>query len=178
MADANSPQFRLLPLEERYLDGCLDIQNQIVAEGNSVPWEVPFTLDSLKDLYGPEDAVWLAVNDDDEVLGSVHIHPNREGRCSHVANCGYMVRLEARGRGVGKALVAKSIEVAREMGFVAIQFNAVVSTNQTAIALYKQFGFQIIATVPGGFRLGSADCGDLRYVDMHIMYLELYRPPW
>ena len=40
-----------------------------------------------------------------------------------------------------------------------------------AIALYQSFGFQIVGTIPGGFRQGSAE--NPNYVDMHIMYCSL-----
>jgi ribosomal protein S18 acetylase RimI-like enzyme len=72
---------------------------------------------------------------------------------------------------VGRLLVEKSLEVARAMGYRAMQYNAVVSTNTGAIALYRSLGFEIIGTVPNGFRLGPPETP--RYVDMHIMYREL-----
>ena len=49
-----------------------------------------------------------------------------------------------------------------------MQFNLVVSTNEGAVRLWKELGFAVIGTVPGGFK--HADHG---YVDAYIMYQEL-----
>jgi ribosomal protein S18 acetylase RimI-like enzyme len=38
------------------------------------------------------------------------------------------------------------------MGFEAMQYNFVVSTNVGAIHLWKSMGFQIVGTLPGAFR--------------------------
>jgi ribosomal protein S18 acetylase RimI-like enzyme len=46
-----------------------------------------------------------------------------------------------------------------------MQFNAVVSTNTRAVALWERFGFRIIDTVPEGFHHAR-----LGYVDLLIMY--------
>jgi ribosomal protein S18 acetylase RimI-like enzyme len=62
------------------------------------------------------------------------------------------VRADLRGRGVGRALVLDCIERAKVHGFRGLQFNAVVSSNTGAIALYLKLGFRIVGTVPGGYR--------------------------
>jgi len=163
----------LKPLERRHYLASLAITNQIIEEGKTFPWDTPLTEEDLRTLYAPEDAIWCAVRDD-ELLGFVHIHTNGVGRVSHIANFGFNVRRDARGQGVGHALVEKALEIARMMGFHGVQFNAVVSTNTAAIHLYKQYGFEIIGTVPGGFRLGGNGTNlTASYVDRYIMYKDL-----
>ena len=164
-------QLHLRLLEEKYESDCLDVLNEIIEEGLAFPWEKPFDVEAFRKKYPPHEIVWCAVDENDKVLGYVHIHPNNEGRCSHIANCGYSVTRSARGRGIGRMLVAKSIEAAREAGYRGMQFNAVVSTNVAAVTLYRSFGFEIIGTIPGGFRQGSVE--DPHFVDMYVMYLEL-----
>jgi ribosomal protein S18 acetylase RimI-like enzyme len=171
-----SSDWILEQLEPRHLDQCLAITNQIIEEGDSFPWDEPLSIWDLLAYYREGDAIWCVVDHadpaDPQVLGLVHIHPNNVGRCGHIANCGYSVRRDARGLGVGRMLVEKSIEVARELGFRGMQFNAVVSTNTAALALYESFGFELIGTVPGGFRLGGTG-EPARYIDMHILYRAL-----
>lgn len=163
---------RLVLLEEKYKADCLEILNQIIEEGVAFPWDEPFDTQAFDAKYCvPGEPVWCAIDGQDRVAGFVHIKRNNDGRCSHIANCGYSVRRDARGRGVGRLLVEKSLEVARAMGYRGMQYNAVVSTNTWAIALYRSLGFEIIGTVPGGFRLGIGD--DPHFVDTHIMYREL-----
>ena len=171
-------EFKVLELLEDWRPQCLAIFNGIIEEGLAFPWDKPWTMTEFDAYYVPEQPVWCAVTSGDlpvspdkKVLGFVHIKPNGVGRLAHVANCGYNISPEARGKGIGKALVAKAIEVARDMGYVGMQYNAVVSTNTIAIKLYESFGFSIIGTVPQGFRLGSKD--NPHYVNHHIMYLVL-----
>ncbi|MDH4065667.1 MAG: GNAT family N-acetyltransferase, partial [Acidobacteriota bacterium] len=94
---------------------------------------------------------------------------NQPGQGRHVANCGYMVARAASGRGVGEALCRHSLGEARRLGFRAMQFNFVVSTNTRAVALWDKCGFSIVGTVPQAFRHPT-----LGFVDTYVMhrYLE------
>ena len=99
------------------------------------------------------------------VVGMFVIRPNQQGPGSHVANGAYAVSENARGRGVGRAMAEFSLDAARSMGFHAMQFNIVVSTNVAAIRLWESIGFQIIGTVNDGFRSPEGE-----FVDFHIMH--------
>ena len=102
------------------------------------------------------------------ILGSAKSGPNRPGRGSHVSTASFMVAPEAQGRGVGRALGAWVLNWAREQGYAAMQFNAVVETNAAAVALWQALGFRVIGTVPGAFE--SAAHGR---VGLHVMHREL-----
>jgi len=100
-----------------------------------------------------------------EVVGTYALKANQPGLGAHVANAGYMVRAGHSGRGIGTALGEHSLATARAAGYRAMQFNAVVSTNVRAIALWRRLGFAVVGTVPGAFRHR-----ELGYVDVHIMH--------
>ena len=106
--------------------------------------------------------------ENDRVLGSAKMGPNRPGPGSHVATASFMVSAEARGRGVGKALCRFALDWARDRGFAGMQFNAVAESNAGAVALYRRLGFQIVGTVPGAFAHPM-----LGRVGLHIMYRAL-----
>ncbi len=72
------------------------------------------------------------------------------------------------GRGVGRALGEDMLAWARDAGYRAVQFNAVVETNGPAVALWRSLGFTVIGTVPEAFRLP-----DGRYVGLHVMHRSL-----
>ena len=98
---------------------------------------------------------------DGQILGTYYIKPNAAGPGSHVCNCGYMTAEAARGQGGARALCAHSLGTGRELGFLAMQFNSVVSTNQVAVALWKKHGFEIVGTLPKAYRhrtQGLVDC--------------------
>ncbi len=110
----------------------------------------------------------VVLEEDDRVLGSAKMGPNRPGRGDHVGTASFLVAPEARGRGVGRRLAEHVVQWHRDEGFSGIQFNAVVETNTAAVALWQSLGFEIVGTVPGAFR--SSEHGS---VGLHVMYLEL-----
>ncbi len=94
------------------------------------------------------------------VVGSYFVKDNQPGLGSHVCNAGYMVAGSARGLGVGRAMCAHSLVEAKRLGYTAMQYNIVVSTNTGAVALWQSMGFAILATLPQAFRhrqLGLVD---------------------
>ena len=77
-----------------------------------------------------------------------------------MANAGYMVAPEARGRGIASAMCVHSLDAARAAGFEAMQFNFVATSNEGAVRLWQRHGFAIVGRVPRAFRhrrLGPTD---------------------
>ncbi|WP_295893917.1 GNAT family N-acetyltransferase [uncultured Vibrio sp.] len=103
--------------------------------------------------------------ENDEVLGSYYIKANAMGPSNHISNCGYMVAHNARGKGVARALCQHSQDVATALGFKAMQFNSVVSTNTVAIKLWEKLGFSIVGTIPNAYHHAQ-----LGLVDSYVMY--------
>lgn len=113
-------------------------------------------------------ATFVAVGAGDALGGTYYLKANQPGLGGHVANCGYVVAPQAAGRGIATAMCEHSQAVARELGFRAMQFNLVVSTNTRAVALWQRLGFAIAGTLPGAF--AHAERGD---VDAYVMYKRL-----
>ena len=103
--------------------------------------------------------------DGSRVLGTAKMGPNRPGAGSHVATASFMVAADARGRGVGRALGEYALSWAKEQGYAAMQFNAVVASNHVAVRLWQELGFRIIGTVPEAFAHPT-----LGRVGLHIMH--------
>jgi ribosomal protein S18 acetylase RimI-like enzyme len=102
------------------------------------------------------------------IVGTYILRPNQTGGGSHVANAAFMVSTSARRKGVGRAMAEHCLSEAHRMGFRAMQFNFVVSTNESAIRLWKKLGFEIVGTLPGAFRHPEK-----KYVDVYVMYRSL-----
>jgi ribosomal protein S18 acetylase RimI-like enzyme len=116
---------------------------------------------------GPS-ATYVACTPDGQVLGTYFIKPNQPGLGAHVCNCGYVVAPAAQGQGIASAMCEHSQAEAISMGFRAMQFNLVVSTNERAVRLWRKLGFSIVGTLPGAFRHLH-----LGYVDALVMFKEL-----
>jgi ribosomal protein S18 acetylase RimI-like enzyme len=120
--------------------------------------------DALAYWFSAGHEVFVA-EDDGRVVGTYYLRPNQLGGGSHVANCGYMTAPAATGRGIARAMCVHSLEHARRRGFQAMQFNFVVSTNERAVRLWQQCGFDIVGTLPNAFRHPTAG-----YADAYVMY--------
>ena len=96
--------------------------------------------------------VWVVADADDKAIATYYLKPNFQGPGSHVCNCGYVVAEQARGNGLAKRMCEHSQVTALELGFRAMQFNCVVSTNVVAIRLWQSLGFEIAGTLPRAFR--------------------------
>lgn len=99
----------------------------------------------------PAHEVFVA-EDAGKIIGTYYLMANQRGGGQHVANCGYMVSPEAQGRRLAQAMCEHSQDAARGRGFLAMQFNHVVSTNTRAVALWQRLGFEIVGTLPKAFR--------------------------
>ena len=105
---------------------------------------------------------------DEQTVGTYIMKANQPGQGRHVANAAFMVSPLARGLGVGRAMGEHCLKEAQRLGFRAMQFNFVVSTNTAAIRLWEKLGFCIVGTLPGAFRHPEAG-----YVDAYVMFRSL-----
>lgn len=103
-----------------------------------------------------------------ELLGTYFLRTNQKGGGAHVANCGYVTADAAQGKGIARAMCEHSLERAKERGFLAMQFNFVVSTNERAVKLWQNLGFEIVGRLPGAFRHPEKG-----FVDALVMYRSL-----
>ncbi|WP_371808845.1 N-acetyltransferase family protein [Adlercreutzia sp. ZJ473] len=144
----------------------IPIWNEVVRDGRAFPQLDELDEETGAAFFAAQSYAAVAV-DGGRVIGLAILHPNNVGRCSHVANASFAVSSEARGRGVGRALVADALAHLVPCGFRGLQFNAVVASNARAIRLYESLGFTRVGTIPGGFldKEGA-------YEDMHVFYHE------
>jgi L-amino acid N-acyltransferase YncA len=152
--------------------GIWPIVHDVVTAQETFPYDPAMTEEEARAAWlRPPPARVVVAADGDRVVGTANMYANRPGPGSHVASGSLMVAATARGRGVGRALVTDMIAWARTSGFAAIQFNAVVETNTSAIRLYESLGFTTLGVAPGAFR--HPVHGD---VGLRIMWLDLRGP--
>jgi L-amino acid N-acyltransferase YncA len=149
-------------------DAIWKIFHEIIATGDSYAFDPRMSREQALNYWFPADTHTYVAEKDRRVVGTYILRPNQLGPGSHVANAAFMVASNAQGSGVGRAMAEHCLSEARRMGFRAMQFNFVVSTNMRAIHLWKQLGFKIVGTLPGAFRHPEKG-----YVDAYIMFRSL-----
>lgn len=138
------------------------IWNKVVEDGVAFPQTEPLDDDTGAEFFAAQDYTAVAFDTDTaEVVGMYILHPNNVGRCSHICNASYAVRSDMRGKHIGELLVTDCLKKAKELGYKILQFNAVVATNISALALYKKLGFVQLGVIPGGFLMKDGHYEDI-----------------
>ncbi|MDF7823827.1 GNAT family N-acetyltransferase [Pontiellaceae bacterium B12227] len=137
----------------------------VAAEGETYPYPRDVSFEEGKRIWMEVPSATFLAEENGAVLGTYYIKPNAPGAGAHVCNCGYMVAENARGRGIATAMGEHSQQVAREMGFKAMQFNLIVTTNTASVKLWPKLGFEIIGCLPKAFKHPAQG-----YVDALVMY--------
>jgi ribosomal protein S18 acetylase RimI-like enzyme len=136
------------------------IFHTVVAAGDTYAYDPAMGLDEARALWTTPPARCFVAEEDGAVVGAYCLRPNQVGLGNHVANAGYMVDPAARGRGIAGRMCEHSLVTARQAGYLAMQFNFVVASNEGAIRVWQRHGFQVLGRVPGAFRharLGLTD---------------------
>ena len=152
---------------KEYIDEAIAVWNEVVLDGVAFPQIECLDRESGLKFFSSQSFTGIALNNN-HVVGLYILHPNNVGRCGHICNASYAVRKDARGNHIGEMLVKHCIKKAKEINFRILQFNAVVSTNYSALALYKKLGFIQLGTIPKGFLLKNGE-----YQDIIPHYIEL-----
>lgn len=145
-----------------------EIFHTVVASGDTYAYAPTISREeALASWFRVDTSTYVAV-EKDMVVGTYMLRPNQPGLGSHIANAAFMVDPSARGRGIGRLMGEHCLGEARRLGFRAMQFNFVVSTNLPAVRLWQTLGFQIVGRLPGAFRHTR-----LGFVDVYIMFKSL-----
>ena len=139
-----------------------EIWNEVVSQAAAFPQEEPLPEKSAFEFFSAQTYTAVAENaSDGRIVGLYILHPNNIGRCGHISNASYAVKSSLRGMHIGRLLVSDCLKNAKRLGFKILQFNAVVKSNASARALYKDLGFVELGTVPGGFRHNDGSFEDI-----------------
>lgn len=141
------------------------IFKEIATAGDTYAYDPDISMEDAERLWLEIPRKTYVVEEGRQILGSYTLKTNHDGPGNHVCNCGYMVSSKARGRGLATLMCEHSQEIARELGYRAMQFNFVAATNTGAVALWHKLGFETVGKLPRAFRHPK-----LGYADALVMY--------
>ena len=160
---------KIRPFEEADWPAIWQIIEPEFRAGETYPFSPDITEEEARSVWVEiPSATFVAVNENSKIIGTYYIKPNQPALGAHVCNCGYIVAESFRGKGVGSEMCEHSQREALSQGFRAMQYNLVVSTNHSAISLWKRHGFQVAGTLPKAFQHHQ-----LGLIDAYVMYKQL-----
>jgi ribosomal protein S18 acetylase RimI-like enzyme len=151
--------------------GIWPILRNVAAAGDTFTYAIDLDEQAGGDLWSKGNVpseIFVAIDDARKILGSAKVGANHAGPGGHVATASFIVDPCVRSVGVGRALLDAVLAWAREVGFEAMQFNAVASTNEAAVSLYRSAGFAIVGEIPDAFKHPAKG-----YVSLLVMHRKL-----
>jgi len=127
------------------------IIKEVISKGDVFTFHPNTSKETMLNYWCGQDKHTYVAIDNDMVAGSFIIKDNQPGLGSHIANAAYIVSEKVSGQGVGKSMGAFSLEEAKRLGYLAMQFNIVVKSNSRAVRLWQNLGFDIIGEIPDAF---------------------------
>ena len=153
------------PATDSDRDAIWNVFHEVVAAGDTYPIDPDMSRENAFAYWFQASARAFVAEQDRQIIGIYTLHANQSGSGAHVANAAFMVPSVARGRGIGRAMGEHCLKEARRLGFRAMQFNFVVSSNESAVKLWQKLGMKIVGTLPGAFRHPEKG-----YVDVYVMF--------
>lgn len=141
------------------------ILNLVIASGDTLVFAPDSSKEKMLTYWSAEDKFAYVCEIENQIVGTFYIKANQPDLGSHVANAGYLVHPNQRGKGIAETMCRFSLEEARRLAFKAMQFNIVISTNEVAVRLWQKCGFEIIGRLPKVFQHKK-----LGLVDAFVMY--------
>ena len=146
-------------------DGIWPIFHAVVFKGDTYAYPVDTDKAAARRLWMEQPRKTFVAEEAGQILATYYLKTNQPGPGAHVCNCGYMVAEPAWGRGLATALCEHSQRMAVALGYKAMQFNFVASSNEGAVALWTKLGFETVGRLPKAFEHPG-----LGFVDALVMY--------
>ena len=102
---------------ENDIQAANEIWNEVVEDGVAFPQEECLTEKSGLEFFKSQSYTGIAYDEETgDIVGLYILHPNNVGRCGHICNASYAVKLTQRGKHIGEILVTDCLKKAKEYG--------------------------------------------------------------
>jgi predicted acetyltransferase len=151
--------------KQKDVEDVWEILHLVIAEGDTLVFNPDSSKEKMLAYWSADDKYAYVCETDNQIVGTFYIKQNQPDLGSHVANAGYLVHPNQRGKGIAETMCRFSLKEARLLGFKAMQFNIVLGTNEVAVRVWQKCGFEIVGRLPNVFQHQT-----LGLVDAFVMY--------
>jgi putative acetyltransferase len=134
------------------------IRSSLAEFGANKPGTVFFddTTDHLYEMFQEPGSTYFVAEENGQVLGGAGIYPSQGLPAQTCELVKMYLRSEARGKGLGKLLIDKSLEFAQGYGYLQVYIETMPELRR-AVTVYEKFGFEYLNGPLGN--TGHFGCG-------------------
>ncbi|MCR9016798.1 GNAT family N-acetyltransferase [Aquiflexum gelatinilyticum] len=129
-----------------------EIIRPIIRKGGTYVFSPDSLEQEMMEYWMSTDKSTYVAEMDGKIVGTFYLKPNQPGLGNHICNAGFMVDEKESGKGIGRQMGLFALAEAKKAGYLAMQYNYVISTNQAAVKLWQSLGFDIIGEIPEAYR--------------------------
>lgn len=121
------------------------IRSSLAEFGANKPGTVFFdnTTDHLYEMFQEPGSTYFVAEQDSKVLGGAGVYPSNGLPTQTCELVKMYLRPEARGKGLGKLLINKSLEFAKGYGYLQVYIETMPELKK-AVSVYEKFGFDYL----------------------------------
>lgn len=107
--------------------------------------------DILAHWQNPKHQVFVAVNEESEIVGTFYLKPFEAGLSNHVLTGDFLELGNDKSRGSMRAMANAAINQASKQGFASMYLK-VIQHNRKTLRVLNQLGFQVTGSIPRAYR--------------------------
>lgn len=150
------------------LAGIWMILEPVIRAGGTYVFAQDSSKDKMLTYWLGNDKKTYVAEYEGRLVGTFYIKSNQPDFGDHICNAGFVVNPDFSGKGIGRAMGVFALREARRLGYLGMQFNFVIKSNDRAVRLWESLGFEILGEIPDAYRHPS-----LGLVPALIMYQAL-----
>lgn len=130
----------------------------------------------IEDVLKSQDSTWFVAEYDEKVVGQCSVGLVRGyQRYRHRAEVAFVLVKEFCDMGIGGKMMLECIKWCEEHHVTQIELD-VVTKNDRALTMYKNFGFEIVGTLPNALKYGDGTYADEYKMVKRLSQMLLYKP--